>query len=188
MEYQVARRVLDHSAWMVVAFGLVACVRPQSSASPSSAPQSSATESSGSQSLFGGFSSVYAGGLGGLQPMPVVPFSEAPPDTGKGWYCFEYRAVDSRDTKTSSTCKRTLQSCRAHAEQRTSSRGGSSRDPIHYEVGTCSKTKTAYCSYLWGPVEGGGAYECHAAPDDCRMLPYTQPGGAVKQSECGKLK
>lgn len=130
--------------------------------------------------------SLYAGAAG-MTPMPTVPFSEAPaPKGGPGWYCYEIRTERGRAVTSSSACARTLEECRTSAARRSKHPGGSVHDPASVVVGTCNKQDTATCMYLWD--ESGGGHTCFAASRDCVPFPYTSPGAATKQSECGEVR
>jgi hypothetical protein len=128
-------------------------------------------------------------GMAGVTTMKTVPFSEAPkPAGGPGWYCFEYRSKGGREPTSSSRCTRTLAECRSASERQAQRTDGSTREPVAYEVGTCTKTNAAHCIYFWGPGGAPGAHECSAQAEDCKPIVVTRAGASEKQSECGRVE
>jgi hypothetical protein len=121
--------------------------------------------------------------LANMTPVPVVPSSEAPPieASGRGWHCFEYRAGD-RETGT--RCSRTLDDCRLEAAEKARSQGGSTREPIKYDVGFCGAQPQAFCHYLWSSISATGQYYCFGQMEECSHHQDMPWSGVAKQTAC----
>src|SRR5262249_5839685 len=119
-----------------------------------------------------------------LKRVAVVPATDAPKpvgEAGAGWRCCEYR---SSRGEASTHCFRTLHDRRRSAAAQERTTGGSTRDPVFYNVGMCAPQPKAYCTYLWSSFGSGGEHGCYAALSDCKRLEGGFMGGVDKMSAC----
>ncbi len=79
---------------------------------------------------------------------------------------------------------RDLEGCRRSATSLSKTQGGSTNDPVSYEVGMCGAQPQAFCRCLWSDMVGGGEHECYRVTDDCTKAQGQLLGGVSKQSAC----